>query len=128
MPTRDNAPLGAPCWVDLTTSDTDRSRRFYAELLGWELTSESAAHCTLAPTDGVAYLACQLAPDFERPVWPNTPGEQQMMLHLDFEVTDLERAVAHALSLGASLADHQPQPAGRVLLDPDGHPFCLYTS
>ena len=40
MPKRDSAPIGAPCWVDLMTSDPDRSRAFYGELFGW--TSESA--------------------------------------------------------------------------------------
>jgi uncharacterized protein len=36
MTTRDHAPTGAPCWTDLWTSDVDRSRAFYSELLGWE--------------------------------------------------------------------------------------------
>ena len=36
MTTRDHAPLGAPCWTDLWTSDVDRSRAFYSELFGWE--------------------------------------------------------------------------------------------
>ena len=36
MATRGHAPAGSPCWVDLSTSDVDGSRRFYAELLGWE--------------------------------------------------------------------------------------------
>jgi len=36
MPTRDSAPAGAPCWADLWTSDVEGSRRFYAELFGWE--------------------------------------------------------------------------------------------
>lgn len=36
MPTRDHAPLGAPCWTDLWTSDVAGSRRFYSELFGWE--------------------------------------------------------------------------------------------
>lgn len=49
-----------------------------------------------------------------------------MMLHLDFEVTDLEGEVSRALSLGATLAKSQPQENVRVLLDPAGHPFCLY--
>ena len=40
MPKRDAAPVGAPCWVDLFTSDLDRARSFYERLLGW--TSESA--------------------------------------------------------------------------------------
>ena len=35
MPTRDNPPVGAPCWVDLMTSDVDGSRAFYSELFGW---------------------------------------------------------------------------------------------
>ncbi len=36
MPTRDTAPIGSPCWVDLMTSDTERSRAFYCRLFGWE--------------------------------------------------------------------------------------------
>ena len=40
MPTRDGAPQGAPCWIDLTTSDIDRAQDFYAAVFGW--TFESA--------------------------------------------------------------------------------------
>jgi uncharacterized protein len=36
MPTRDRAPLGAPCWADLWTSDIEGSRAFYGEVFGWE--------------------------------------------------------------------------------------------
>lgn len=39
MPAPDNVP-GAPCWIDLFTSDPAASRAFYAELFGW--TSEEA--------------------------------------------------------------------------------------
>src|SRR5947209_5188486 len=42
MPTRDTAPIGAPCWVDLMTSDTDRARAFYTELLGWGVEEPNA--------------------------------------------------------------------------------------
>src|SRR5215211_216011 len=35
MPKRDSAPIGAPCWIDLFSSDTDRAQDFYAQLLGW---------------------------------------------------------------------------------------------
>ena len=38
MPTRDTAPAGAPCWVDLLTSDAERSREFYGQLFGWTST------------------------------------------------------------------------------------------
>ncbi|MGF7233781.1 MAG: VOC family protein [Frankia sp.] len=36
MPHRDAAPVGAPCWADLWTSDVEGSRRFYGEIFGWE--------------------------------------------------------------------------------------------
>lgn len=67
-------------------------------------------------------------PDCVRPVWPVRAGEQQMMLHLDFEVADLDAEVARAVGLGAELPEHQPQEKVRVLLDPAGHHFCLYVS
>jgi predicted enzyme related to lactoylglutathione lyase len=35
MPSRESAPLGAPCWVDLMTTDVAGARAFYAELFGW---------------------------------------------------------------------------------------------
>jgi uncharacterized protein len=40
MPKRDRSPVGAPCWVDLFTTDPDASRAFYGDLFGW--TSEEA--------------------------------------------------------------------------------------
>jgi hypothetical protein len=76
--------------------------------------------------EGVGYLAVQKAEVYEPPVWPAEPGKQGMQLHLDIEVSDLDAAVEHALELGATLAKFQPQEDVRVLLDPAGHPFCLY--
>jgi uncharacterized protein len=35
MPTRDSAPLGAPCWIDLLSSDPERAKDFYGQLFGW---------------------------------------------------------------------------------------------
>jgi uncharacterized protein len=40
MPRLDDIPSGAPCWVDLFTSEPDRARSFYGELFAW--TSETA--------------------------------------------------------------------------------------
>lgn len=36
MPTRESAPLGAPCWIDLATSDPSRATAFYSEIFGWD--------------------------------------------------------------------------------------------
>jgi hypothetical protein len=49
-----------------------------------------------------------------------------MMMHLDIAVENLEEGVAWATRLGATVADHQPQRDVRVMLDPAGHPFCLF--
>jgi uncharacterized protein len=35
MPKRDSAPVGAPCWIELFTSDVENGRAFYHELFGW---------------------------------------------------------------------------------------------
>lgn len=40
MPHVDGMPIGHPCWIELTTSDSDVSRAFYRDLFGW--TSEAA--------------------------------------------------------------------------------------
>jgi hypothetical protein len=49
-----------------------------------------------------------------------------MMMHIDIGVRDLDAAVAQAAGLGATPARYQPQENVRVMLDPAGHPFCLY--
>jgi hypothetical protein len=73
-------------------------------------------------------LSIQLEEQHVAPVWPAGPGDPQMQLHLDIEVDDMEEASARARSLGATLADHQPQDDVRVHLDPAGHPFCLWVA
>lgn len=102
---------------------------FYSELLGWAIWKPEDADRDGAALDlgeGVGYLAFQRDPGYEAPVWPPVEGRPRMMVHLDFEVSDLDAAVEHALQLGAVLPEHQPQDDVRVLLDPVGHPFCLY--
>ena len=105
--------------------------RFYEALLGWEISIGDPTWVTMAmrdpqgnPTTG--NLAFQLEETHVRPVWPGEPGAQQMQMHLDIGVGELEPAIQDALALGAVLAEFQPQQDVRVLLDPDGHPFCLY--
>jgi uncharacterized protein len=35
VPIRSGAPLGAPCWIDLTTSDVEAAQDFYGTVFGW---------------------------------------------------------------------------------------------
>ena len=100
---------------------------FWSQLLDKPIYSESPEGGALDFGEGVAYLSVQKAEVYEPPVWPPEPGRQGMQLHLDIEVSDLESAVAHAVELGATTAEFQPQEDVRVMLDPAGHPFCLYS-
>ncbi|GAA0391645.1 VOC family protein [Microbispora corallina] len=99
--------------------------RFYSELLDWPIGHEEQGTVVLAAPQGSIYLVFQQADDYEAPVWPPVDGRQRPMMHFDFQVGDLDSAVADATALGASLAADQPQENVRVLLDPAGHPFCL---
>lgn len=101
--------------------------QFYSALRGWPIWSQDESDAALDLGEGVAYLSIQRNDAYVRPAWPSQPGSQQMMLHLDFEVSDLETETRRAIALGAELPEHQPQADVRVLLDPAGHPFCLYT-
>jgi catechol 2,3-dioxygenase-like lactoylglutathione lyase family enzyme len=101
---------------------------FYRRLLGWEVEQDEddGDWIKLRSPDGGAGLSFQTEPAYTRPTWPAGPGDQQMMLHLDIAVDDLETSGAHALAAGATLAEFQPQDDVRVYLDPAGHPFCLF--
>ena len=99
---------------------------FYARLLGWKVRKYEPEWATVSPAEGVAYLGFQTSPEYVAPEWPPVEGRQQMMMHLDIEVDDLDAAVVDATELGATLAAFQPQDDVRVMLDPVGHPFCLY--
>ena len=98
---------------------------FYSQLLGWAIVHEEPGTAVVAAPDGPIYVVFQQATDYERPVWPPADGRQRPMMHFDFQVADLDVAVAEALDLGATLAEHQPQEHVRVLIDPAGHPFCV---
>jgi hypothetical protein len=100
--------------------------RFYAELLEWPIVHEEPGTSVVgAPPAGGCFLVFQQADGYTPPVWPPADGAQRPMMHLDFQVGDLEAAVADAVALGATVAGHQPQEHVRVLIDPAGHPFCL---
>ncbi|MFF4211063.1 VOC family protein [Streptomyces sp. NPDC001796] len=110
----------------LDARDAHDLARFYQDLLGWPVRKEQPGWVEIGPPDGTAGLSFQTEPSYRRPRWPSTPSDQQMMMHLDIEVTDLPTAVEHARALGATVADFQPQNDVRVLYDPAGHPFCLW--
>ena len=98
---------------------------FYSELLGWPIGHEEPGTSIIAAPEGSIYLVFQQATGYQPPVWPPGDGKQRPMMHFDFQVGDLDSAVAEAVALGATEAQSQPQANVRVLFDPAGHPFCL---
>jgi hypothetical protein len=113
--------------VVLDAPDARELAGFYAQLLGWKIFNESDVWADVAPSEDAGYnLAFASEAKYVRPVWPTVEGQPQMSMHLDIEVDDLDDAVRYAISCGAELASYQPQEKVRVLLDPAGHPFCLY--
>ena len=85
----------------LGTPDPRGLARFYQRLLGWPIRADEPEWAALRPPDGGAGLSFQLEQDHVPPVWPPEPGTQQMQLHLDIEVDDLDAAGALVEEAGA---------------------------
>ncbi len=123
--------------VTIGSSDPRALADFYHRLLEWPVTASEPPRPGQPPQDGWAQLRpppdevgptlnFEYEPEHVPPTWPSVLGEQQIQEHLDIAVDDLEASVTWALGAGARLSDFQPQQNVRVMLDPDGHPFCLF--
>jgi catechol 2,3-dioxygenase-like lactoylglutathione lyase family enzyme len=119
--------VGGMWWgTAIEAPDPRALARFYSALLEWPVVHEEPGTTVLGvPPVGSAFFVFQQATDYEPPAWPPAEGDQRPQIHLDFQVGDLEDAVAEAIGLGATPAEFQPQENVRVLFDPAGHPFCL---
>lgn len=138
MPSTPPAEPGPKPVLDLIILDCPDAlelAKFYGEMMGWELESDSDKDwATLVPpgggvspdnADGRATLAFQRIDDWVAPTWPG--GSHPQQFHLDLSVPDIDAAEPGLLELGARVHKHQPSEDGgfRVYLDPAGHPFCL---
>lgn len=104
--------------------DAIRSARFYADLTGGQVTGEYPEYGYASAEIFGSTFNFQTVADYSRPEWPGQEHPQQF--HLDFRVPNLDDAVRHATGLGAEVAADQPEGATwKVMIDPDGHPFCL---
>jgi catechol 2,3-dioxygenase-like lactoylglutathione lyase family enzyme len=112
--------------VCIDCADAGAMADFYGRLFGWEATIRQPEWVLMRDPAGGTGLSFQADPNYRPPTWPEQPEAQDKMLHLDIKVDDLDAAVAHARAAGARLADYQPQERVRVMLDPAGHPFCLF--
>ena len=104
--------------------------KFYAALLHWETGSgdDGEYAWTYRPETKQGEYPClvfQRNPGYLTPVWPDEPGAQQQMAHIDVAVDDLASAIRHAVRCGAEVAPQQFSDHWTVMIDPAGHPFCL---
>jgi catechol 2,3-dioxygenase-like lactoylglutathione lyase family enzyme len=122
-------------WVGLAIdcADVGPVARFYERLLGFEVREIAPPHWAqlFNPTGGV-HLNIQGESWYRPPSWPEQSREQAKMMHFEVEVDDLEAAVATAIDAGGSEAPWQPPDRDRtrirIVLDPAGHPLCLFVS
>ena len=124
---KDSRPTLRWTGVCLDCANADELADFYGRLLGWtETISDGAGWIAMRDPAGGRGLLFQAEAAYRPPTWPEQPSGQDKMLHFEIQVDDLDASVSHAIACGARLADYQPQGHVRVMLDPAGHPFCLY--
>ena len=126
----------------IDTTDTRALAEFYRQLLGLRYRqgdepprngdADDADWLVLEDPNGVRKLAFQQVERLERTTWPT--HDVPMQMHLDFTVssrTELQRQRQRAESLGAQLlldrTDDSNEPL-YVLVDPSGHPFCIFVA
>lgn len=120
-------PTFTPSTLVLGAPDPRALAAFYQRLLGWTIGADEDEWVTLRHPDWPFSMGFQLETEHTAPIWPASSCDQQMQVHVDIEVDDLDAGVAFAVDAGATLAGWQPQDDVRVLIDPVGHPFCLWT-
>lgn len=106
--------------VTIDAPDAGALARFYADLLGMEVTYDGPEGALISGYDKSVMF--QQVADYTAPQWPDPAHPQQA--HLDILVDDLESAQARALELGATLLKGDGA-RHRTLADPAGHPFDL---
>jgi catechol 2,3-dioxygenase-like lactoylglutathione lyase family enzyme len=111
--------------ISIDCKNPEQTRGFYAELFGWEKRTMYGCPAVIADNGLVIlFMSCDF--DYIPPVWPEEPGKQQKQMHLDFLTDDVSATVGKALRLGAVKADERYNSDHLVvMLDPEGHPFCL---
>lgn len=118
-------PVAALRSTVLDSPDPAALARFYQSVIGGRLTVTGEDWVTLRRPDGTG-LSFQLEEHHVPPAWPAHDGDQRMQLHLDLATDDLDASQEAAEAAGGRAAPFQPQDDVRVMLDPDGHPFCFF--
>jgi len=132
MPTRDHAPIGAPCWIELVTSDPDRSRAFYHELFGWapEEPNEQFGGYFNYKKDGIRVAGCMTARDGMPVQWFVYLASDDAQKTADAAATNGGQVLVPPMAvadLGTMVVLADPEGAGIGVWQPGTHPgFGVY--
>ena len=116
-------PAGAPCWIDLLTSDADRARAFYTALFGWEAGEGS-------PEFGGYFMFLKDGAPVAggMPTPPGVEAPDQWGIYLNVE--DARKTVEVALTRGATRRAEPTDVAdlgtSAVIADPGGAQIGLW--
>jgi predicted enzyme related to lactoylglutathione lyase len=94
-------PIGAPCWMDLLSSDTKRAREFYAGVFGWTAgeAAEQFGGYFMFMNHGVPVAGCMQ----KVPGMPGGDGPDQWGVYLS--VADAKAISEKALAHGGKLRE-----------------------
>ena len=93
--------------IVLGTPDPQALASFYEELLGYERTTDSPEWVVTTPPGGGPGLSFQREEYHSPATWPAGPTDQQMQVHLDIAVDDLDTAGKQAEAAGVRHSGRQ---------------------
>ncbi|HEX4603418.1 MAG TPA: VOC family protein [Candidatus Angelobacter sp.] len=114
------------CWADLSTPDTDRAGKFYAELFDWQLTKDDK--------DPSGYTHIRNGENFIGGIPPAAHRNPNIPAHwlVYFQVADPEAGTAKVAQLGGKILmpTRKMENVGTwsIVADPQGAVFSLFKS
>jgi hypothetical protein len=111
MPTTTEIPTGAPCWIDLSTSDPEKSNAFYGALFGWTIDDPGPEYGGYKNyvKDGVQVAGCMQAMDGAPDAWG-----------VYLSVPDAEKVTANAPGVVAPAMEVGALGTMAIVTDPGG--------
>jgi hypothetical protein len=126
VPTRQGAPVGAPTWIDLATSDLERAKQFYGNVFGWTFESAGPEYGGYVNAFSGGHPVAGLMTN--DPQW-NSPDGWTTYLH----TADIRATLATAIEAGAVTCVQPVEPMEvkdkgwmAMLVDPTGAFFGLW--
>lgn len=127
MPKVESIPMGAPCWMDLSTSDPDRASAFYGALFGWSAidTGEDYGHY-ISLNKGESAIAGMMGKSDEMGEMKDMPDAWTVYL----SVPDAKAATESVRNAGGQVVFDAMEVPGQgsmaIVTSPDGAYFGLW--